>query len=118
MKKVCECCGKNFTAWLPWDTKCCKCERLEDLKKIQDAIKTAEPGEKINTFSTDYVICPYCGNGMETNCGYEDFPEIYEEGDHEIKCPECEKLFILSTSVSYSWETEKAESEVEENETD
>lgn len=118
MKKVCECCGKNFTAWLPWDTKCFKCEKLERLKEIQDAIKEAEPNENVDTFSSEYVICPYCGNPMETNFGYEDFPEIYEEDDHEIECPECEKLFILNTHVSYSWDTKKLKSEDEENETD
>ncbi len=115
MKKVCECCGKEFIAFLSWDTKCYKCEKLEHLKKIQDSINEAEPDEKVDTFSTDYVVCPYCGNGMETDLGYEDFPEIYEEGDHEIECPECENTFILNTSVSYSWETEKLKSEENHN---
>ncbi len=55
------------------------------------------------------MICPYCREAIEANLGYEDFPEIYEEGDHEIKCEECGKTFILNTSISYSWETRKKE---------
>lgn len=61
----------------------------------------------MDTGSSDYVICPYCGYAMDTCYGYEDFPELYEEGDHVITCPECDQDFILNTSISYYYETEK-----------
>ena len=59
-------------------------------------------------------ICPYCGCALPTDLGYEDFPEIYEEGDHKLTCPECDKDFRLTTRVSYSWETER----IKDNEQD
>ena len=106
MQKICERCGqlKNM---MSWEKKCYKCMKEEALEKIQQNIKDAEPDEEVDTWSDDYVICPYCGYAMETNVNYEDLSEIYEEGDHDVECPECEKCFRLTTSVSYSWETEK-----------
>ena len=89
-----------------WEDICCTCKRKEDIAKIQRQIKDNE--EDVDTFSTDYVVCPYCGHAMDTCYGYEDFPELYEEGEHEIECGECEKTFILETMVSYSYETRRA----------
>lgn len=64
-------------------------------------------GEKeIDTFS-DHIICPYCGNGLS---GYDDLPELYESGDHELECNECGKTFVLNTMISYFYETRKTDS--------
>lgn len=106
MKKICKRCGKE-KEMMSWENMCFQCRKEETLEKTQAAIREAAPDESVDTWSDDYVICPYCGAAMETNLGYEDFPEIYEEGDHELECEECEKTFILNTHVSYSWETEK-----------
>jgi hypothetical protein len=52
--------------------------------------------------------CPFCsGKALDTEYGYEDFPELYEEGDHELECSGCGKTFIMETMVSYSYETRK-----------
>ncbi len=110
MKKICKRCGKERE--MPsWETTCYKCIKLKALEQTQAAIREAEPDEYVSTWSDDYVICPYCGAAMETNVGYPDFPEIYEEGNHELECDECGKPFILNTRVSYSWETEKKDGE-------
>ena len=104
MNKLCKICGtiKNMFSW---EDTCYSCQKQQELKRIQEEIKAGK--EKVDTFSTDYVICPYCGYAYETCYGYEDFPELYDEDDHEIECYECGKTFVLETTVSYSWETRR-----------
>lgn len=106
MKKVCKGCGK-LTEMFSWENYCYKCEIEQRLQEVQENVREAAPDEDPDTFSSDYVVCPYCGCALHTDLGYEDFPEIYEEGDHTLTCPDCEKDFILTTHVSYSWETER-----------
>lgn len=111
MKKICRICGKEKEMF-SWEDICYACKMEEHLKRQQKAIRDGE--EDADTFSSDFVICPYCGNALETCYGYEEFPEIYEDGDHEIECPECEKTFILETTISYYYETRRSEREGEE----
>lgn len=66
-----------------------------------------QDNHEVDTFSSNYIICPYCGNALDIEYGYEDFPELYEEGDHELECSECGKTFIMETMVSYYYETRK-----------
>ncbi|MDE6780855.1 MAG: hypothetical protein K2J40_05280 [Ruminococcus sp.] len=106
MKKVCKQCGRE-RVMLPWEELCTACETEETLRKQQETIKEAESDEDIDTYSSWYVICPYCGNAHRTDYCYEDFPEIYEDGDHELECSECGKLFVLHTDISYSWKTSR-----------
>ncbi len=106
---TCKHCGKQKWIWEK-DHLCSKCRRELEQKKIKnefDDWDEAEEGQPFDTYSTDFVICPHCGYAIPTDLSYEDFPEIYEDGGHEITCPECDKDFILETSVSYSWETRK-----------
>lgn len=110
VKKKCKRCGKEKNM-MSWETMCYECMKLKALEETQTAIREAEPGENVDTWSDDYVICPYCGEALETDVGYPDFPEIYEDGDHELECTECGKIFILNTMVSYSWETAKKDGE-------
>lgn len=104
--KICERCGKQ-KRMMSWERICFQCMKAEELERVQERVRAAEPDETPDTWSSDYVICPYCGEAMDTNVGYEDFPEIYEDGDHQVECPECGKVFTLETSVSYTWETRK-----------
>jgi hypothetical protein len=102
--KICERCGKRLTTF-SWERLCYPCQKENARDQIVSAIKAGE--EKVDTGSSDYVICPYCVYAMDTCYGYEDLPELYEEGDHVITCPECDQDFILNTSISYYYETEK-----------
>ena len=105
MLKICKRCGQ-LKEMMSFENKCYKCTKEEALEKIQQNIKDAEPDETVDTWSDDYMICPYCGCAMEM-LSYDETPEMYEEGDHDVECPECERYFRLETSVSYSWETKK-----------
>lgn len=47
------------------------------------------------------VFCPYCNHEQEIN---HDDGYGYEEGEtHEQECGECDKTFIFTTFVSYSY---------------
>ena len=106
----CKRCGKE--KWISEkDHLCRQCRTEKEQEKIKrdfdEFQEEAEEGEKFDTWHTDFVICPHCGYAIPADLPYEDFPELYEDGSHEIDCPECEKQFILETNVSYSYETRK-----------
>lgn len=106
MLKTCKRCGKQ-ALMMSWEDTCFSCRKEEALENIQTAI---EVGDDIDTWSSDYVICPYCGSAIDArSLGYCDFPQAYTDGDHELVCDECGKTYRLTTSVSYSWETERVE---------
>ena len=102
MIKTCERCGKQRNM-MSWEHLCYSCMKEKELERIQAEIAD---GEEPNTGSSDYVICPYCGAAYE-QASYEDTPEMYDEGDQEIECYECGKVFRLTTSISYYYETVK-----------
>lgn len=104
--KLCERCKEKMTMF-SWETMCYQCQKEHALEMAVEAIKNGE--NDIDTYSTDYVICPYCGNAYEANVSYEDFPELFIDGTHEIECQECGKTFFLHTNISYDYKTEKME---------
>jgi len=105
MSGICEKCGSK--TYFNWEKLCYTCSKEKARDEIISAIK--EGDEDVDTGSSDYVICPYCGEYLETCYGYEDFPELYEEGEHKIDCPECEKTFKMESSCSWYYETSKIE---------
>ncbi len=102
-KKICKCCGK-LKPMLSGETMCYQC-RIN--KEVTDAKEAIAEGEEPETGSSHWVICPYCGEGMDVCYGCGDFPELYEEGEHDIECPECGRMFIMETTISYYYETRK-----------
>lgn len=55
----------------------------------------------------DDVKCPYCDAPQDIN---HDDGHGYEEGvKHEQQCVECDKYFTFTTSISYYYETERAD---------
>jgi sarcosine oxidase delta subunit len=55
----------------------------------------------------DEVECPYCGEDFEIN---HDDGQHYEDGKSASDyCPNCDKQVMISTSVSYYHEIEKAD---------
>ena len=100
----CKRCGKKAVlAWMN-NGLCIDCYRKKQLDDIRISIDEGEP----DTFSSDYVVCPYCGNAISDE-GLIDYPELYEDGEHELLCDQCGKTFEVDTMVSYSWETHKIE---------
>jgi NAD-dependent SIR2 family protein deacetylase len=53
------------------------------------------------------IECPYCGHEYELD---HDDGSFYEDGKlEEDQCPECEKFFLVYTSVTYYHEGSKAD---------
>ena len=51
--------------------------------------------------------CPYCEAACEV-C-HDDGFGYAEDKLHQMKCPECEKVFTFTTHISYSYWPEKAD---------
>ena len=107
---ICKRCGKAFNSLFGAE-HCWKCQKELALERTQDAIRTGdETSIDYDTASDDYVICPYCGDATCFQWGcYEDCPEHYEEGSHDIVCENCGKIFELNVCLTYSCETFKKE---------
>ena len=53
------------------------------------------------------IECPYCGAGQDI-C-HDDGYGYDEDRRHEQQCRSCDKTFVFTTSVSFSYEAEKAD---------
>lgn len=100
MDKACAICGK-IKNMLSWETKCYSCQISEHKKEIASEIQN---GEIIETDCEDEIYCPWCGACYEPS----DWDgAMYEEGEHEEVCDECERPFEITVNVSYSYDTKR-----------
>lgn len=53
------------------------------------------------------VECPYCGIAQEIN--HDDGVGYEENQMHEQQCPDCEKFFAYTTSISFYYSVNKAD---------
>lgn len=53
------------------------------------------------------VDCPYCGAGQEI-C-HDDGQGYEEDVKHEQECSDCDKTFIFTTDISFSYDAERAD---------
>lgn len=51
--------------------------------------------------------CPYCG--ADQSVCHDDGAGYSEDRRHEHTCTECDKAFVFSTSISFSYEPHKAD---------
>lgn len=101
----CKRCGKeDKLAWLNGGL-CYNCLNKKHLEDIRESIDKGDP----DTFSDEYIVCPYCGSAVEGADTMIDFPELGEDGEHELECEDCGKEFKVETMVSVDWETHKVE---------
>ena len=59
------------------------------------------------------IECPYCNH--EFDLCHDDGAYYSESQNEEAECPECEKKFMVSTSISFNHYAEKAECLNDEN---
>ncbi|WP_283593351.1 hypothetical protein [Limosilactobacillus galli] len=101
----CKRCGKvDSLAWMQRGL-CSDCWKKERLEEVRASLNGDEP----DTFSDEYIVCPYCGAVLIDSEDVFEFPELYDDGEHQEICEECGKKFKVETMVSYSWETHKME---------
>lgn len=48
--------------------------------------------------------CPHCGESIDISA--HELWRLYEEGEHELECPDCGADFRVSVNVSYSFSTD------------
>jgi len=53
------------------------------------------------------IDCPYCGKPQEIN--HDDGYGYEEDVKHNQQCDNCDKFFTYTTSISYYYESEKAD---------
>lgn len=99
--KFCITCGRMFTAFDSWEKECYSCKIESERRTVKEAILS---GETTETHCEQDIICPWCGETIEPDC---ECREAYEDGEHEFACPECDKVFCLETTVSYSYSTKR-----------
>lgn len=101
----CKRCGKkDELAWMN-NGLCIDCYRKKQLEDIRESIEEGDP----DTFSDEYIVCPYCGSAMDGADMMLDFPELGVDGEHELECEGCGKSFEVESMVSVDWETHKME---------
>lgn len=83
-----------------WENECYSCRKETHRREIIEQIKS---GEIIETDCEDDIFCPHCGYVYEIDDEYY----LREDGEHRMQCPDCEKDFIVTTSVSYCFGTSR-----------
>jgi len=61
----------------------------------------------LDFWGTRSPLCPHCG--AEVDISANDLYRIYEEGEHEISCPDCDEDFMVSTRVHFTFSTDEQE---------
>lgn len=82
---------------------------MSEVKKLA-ALKS---GDSYDFWGLDRPKCPHCGEvyNVDDNEAYE----LYEDGTHEIHCPDCETQFTVTTNVYYSFSTDEQEDDTDES---
>ena len=60
--------------------------------------------------SIDYAynnepLCPFCDYSMDINAS--ELFQLYEDGDHELNCPNCAKLVKVQSNVTFDFSTDE-----------
>lgn len=100
---TCKRCGKEYIDWgysKDSDPVCWGCRKEAEHDQMKEAILA---GEEDEPWDGDGYYCPYCGEFFEIDDDYE----LYNEGEHEMKCYNCGKTFVIETEVRHTFTTSK-----------
>lgn len=84
--EMCKECGSSILRPVGHPASCVDCEEF-----------TTDDGDVTHS---KRVRCPSCGRQIDPS---DDWYDLYEEGEHDIDCPECEHSFTVSTHVSHTF---------------
>ena len=90
MANTCKTCGKKTSRYY-------ECEACDVAQQIEDGATEIDSHEEI--------YCPYCGADFEQ--GFDN-PELFEEGEQDMSCYECDKPFVVDIHVSYFFTSKKS----------
>lgn len=72
------------------------CQDCEDLSNNSGSIR-----------HDSYYRCPYCRYSESVH--NSELYELYKEGEHEIYCSNCDKIYCINTIVKYIFESPEIE---------
>lgn len=87
-EKCCSCSQTIILGGKGYPQKCFQCKDLEAGQETQHK---------------NSIRCPACGYIERIN--WETAENIYDEGEHEIFCGECDEKYLVETSVSYTFKS-------------
>lgn len=61
--------------------------------------------DRIQYKRNDDPRCPHCDFIIDIS--KNEFYELYEEGEHEIQCPSCEKNITVKSEIEYKFSTDE-----------
>lgn len=68
-------------------------------------LPNAHREDRLNYMCNLDPICPHCDAEIDVS-GCELY-QLYDSGEHEITCPECEKTFLVVTEIQHLFSTDK-----------
>ena len=71
----------------------------QGIPTLCDACKEIEQDSSEVTHGSQ-LRCPHCGASFHYST--DDY-DLYDEGEHNVSCPECDQDFTITTSVTYSF---------------
>jgi hypothetical protein len=80
-------CGEHVTLFAKGYRE--RCDSCKALDSNADAVS-----------HKSFIRCPSCRQSWETSTFDDD---LYDDGEHEVDCPECNHSFTVTTFVSYSF---------------
>lgn len=104
-RRLCTQCNKFTYLWTDEEI-CSYCKEKNTADAIKEEIKN---GEEPYIGMDNYIFCPYCGDYMTHSRDYFELEDYYVDGEYEHQCRSCGETYILTTSVSISYETSKKE---------
>lgn len=84
----CRKCRKLIYPGKGYETSCYDCQSLSD---------------GVSSVHSRFIRCPKCHTTWDPYES-EDY-NVFEEGEHEVWCSECEHEFVVSTTVSFSFDS-------------
>lgn len=101
--------------WKAWDANrvangvlCYRCERTASFLTTPGHRKLCAACEQMDgpdeAESDDFIRCPKCGHQENISHWDGDYgDEKYTEGEHEVRCSECDHGYTIETHISYSY---------------
>lgn len=80
--------------------------------QISDFLGSLNAGDSIDFSWNNDPKCPHCGH--VSYVADQEWYHLYDEGEHDVECPACERPFIVSTHVTYTFCTDEQD-DLEEN---
>ena len=72
---------------------------------MTEHLEALTKGPSMDFWGNDHVKCPHCGDKHEPYA--LEWFYLYEEDSHDVKCPSCDRDFVVSTRVSYTFSTDE-----------